>query len=363
MKLGVEAALVDGVLLRGDVEVDDGRVTAVGVASPRGRGIAVPGFVDLQVNGFAGVDFAAADAADYERAGEAMLATGVTAFQPTLVTAAERDLVAALREVPESSTGPRLLGVHLEGPFISPEHAGAHPPEHIRPPDAALLERLLAAGPVTYMTLAPELPGALELVELLRARGLVVSAGHSAATAAEATLAFDAGIRTVTHLFNAMRPFAHREPGLAGAALTRSDVVVQLIVDGSHLAPETVRLAWGAAAGRVALVTDAVSAAGQGDGTYSLGGVEVEVQNGVARRDDGTLAGTTLTMLDAIRNFHALGIPLEDAVAAATSAPARVLGDPELGALRPRARGDVVVLDDNLELRAVLVDGRERVAA
>jgi N-acetylglucosamine-6-phosphate deacetylase len=363
VRLGVGAALVDGVLLRGDIEVVDGRIAAVGLASPRGRGIAVPGFVDLQVNGFAGVDFAGADASDYERAGEALLATGVTTFQPTLVTAAEAELVAALREVPLGPVGPRLAGVHLEGPFISPEHPGAHPAEHIRAPDTALLERLLDAGPVRYVTLAPELPGALGLVELLRSRGIVVSAGHSAATAAEADRGFDAGIQTVTHLFNAMRQFAHREPGLAGAALARPDVVVQLIVDGSHLASETVQLAWRAASGRVALVTDAVAAAGQGDGTYRLGGVDVEVRDGVARRDDGTLAGTTLTMLDAIRNAHALGVTLEDAVSAATSVPARVLGDPELGTLRPGARADVVVLDDTLEVRAVLVDGGERVPA
>jgi N-acetylglucosamine-6-phosphate deacetylase len=358
MRLGVAAALVDGVPVRGDVEVADGRVAAVGLPSPRGSGIAAPGFVDLQVNGFAGVDFGSADAGAYAHAGEALLATGVTAYLPTLVTASEEDLAAALREVPARAPGPRILGVHLEGPFISPEHPGVHPVEHIRLPDLALADRLLDAGPVRSMTLAPELPGAVELTRHLLARRVVVSAGHSAATAQEAARAFDAGIRTVTHLFNAMAPFAHRAPGLAGAALARDDVVVQLIVDGSHLAPETVRLAWSAAAGRVALVTDAIAAAGHGDGSYTLGGSAIAVREGVARRADGTLAGTTLTMLDAVRNAVALGVRLADALAAASSVPSRVLGDPDLGVLRPGARADLVVLDDDLSLRTVLVAGR-----
>jgi hypothetical protein len=159
VRLGVEAALVEGVLVPGDVEVDGGRVAAVGL-SGRGRGIAVPGFVDLHVHGFAGVDFAAADAAGYRRAGEALLATGVTAFQPSFVTAPEDELTASLREVPDGNVGARVIGCHLEGPFISPARLGMHPAAARRDPDRALLERLLAAGPVTHVTLAPELDGA-----------------------------------------------------------------------------------------------------------------------------------------------------------------------------------------------------------
>jgi N-acetylglucosamine-6-phosphate deacetylase len=196
----------------------------------------------------------------------------------------------------------------------------------------------------------------------LHARGVVVSCGHSDATAAEATRAFDAGVRTVTHLFNAMRPFAHRDPGIAGAALAREDVVVQVILDGHHLAPETTQLVWQAAAGRTALVTDAIAAAGIGDGAYRLGAVDVQVVDGVARRADGKLAGSVLTMLDAVRNLHALGAPLVDAVAAATSVPARVAGR-SLGVLREGAPADVVVLDDELQLRRVLTGGTERLAA
>jgi N-acetylglucosamine-6-phosphate deacetylase len=362
VRLGVAAAVVDGVLVRGDVEVGDGRVVAVGRGG-RGRGLAVPGFVDLQVNGFAGVDFMHADATDLRRAGEALLETGVTAFRPTLITASEAHLSAALRELRRDGDGARVLGVHLEGPFLSPARLGAHPPELRRDPDPALAERLLAAGPVAAMTLAPELPGALELVDLLQARGVVVSLGHSDATAAEAEAAFRRGVTTVTHLFNAMRPFGHRDPGLAGAALARGDVVLQVILDGVHLAPETVRIVWAAAGGRVALVSDAIAAAGAGDGGFALGGLPVTVAGGVARRADGMLAGSTLTMLDALRNLHALGVPLAEAVEAATAAPARAARRGDVGSIRPGAPADVVVLDDGLSIRSVLLGGRERVAA
>jgi N-acetylglucosamine-6-phosphate deacetylase len=361
VRLGVEAAIVDGVLLPGDVEVADERIAAVALPAA-GNGIAVPGFVDLQVNGFAGVDFASTDAAGYRRAGEGLLETGVTAFQPTFITAPEEELAAALGEVPTYPVGPRILGAHLEGPFISPERLGVHPASARRDPDPGLVERLLAAGPVSEMTLAPELDGALELIDLLRSRGVLVSCGHTNATAAEAADAFDRGVATVTHLFNAMRPLAHRDPGIVGVALAREDVVIQLIVDGHHLADDVVRLVLRAAAGRVALVTDAIAAAGMGDGRYRLGSVDVEVRDGVARGADGMLGGSTVTMLESVRNIHRLGVPLVDAVAAATSVPARTARQP-VGVLRVGGPADVVVLDDRLEIRTVLVDGLERVAA
>jgi N-acetylglucosamine-6-phosphate deacetylase len=362
MRLGVEAALVDGTLVPGDVEIEDGLVSAVAL-SGAGTGIASPGFLDLQVNGFGGVDLASADRSDYRRAGERQLETGTTAYQPTFITAPEDDLLASLREVPTEPGGPRILGVHVEGPFLSPARMGAHPPSARRDPDVALVDRLRAAGPVTYMTLAPERPGALTLVDHLRSAGIVVSAGHSNATAAEAGAGFDRGIRTVTHLFNAMRPLGHRDPGIAGAALAREDVVVQLVVDGVHLAPETVLLCWRAAAGRLALVTDAIAAAGEDDGSYRLAGVDVEVREGVARRADGVLAGSTLTMIGAVRNLHALGAPLAGALDAATRVPAGVVGRPELGTLAPGTPADVVVLDDRLEVQRVLVGGQTLVTA
>ncbi len=358
-RLGVEAALVGADLVPGDVEVVDGLVAAIGLNSTVGRGIAAPGFVDLQVNGFAGVDFFSADAEGYRRAGEALLACGVTAYQPTFITSPEDDLAAALREVPRNGGRPRILGAHLEGPFISPARLGTHPAEFRRDPDADLLERLLAAGPVSHVTLAPELPGALELIDLLRARGVTVSCGHSDATAAEAHAAFERGAKTVTHIFNAMRPFAAREPGLAGAALVAGDVTVQMILDGVHLADDTARLVWQAAGGRVALVTDAIAAAGAGDGSYRIAGVDFEVENGVARRADRVLAGSTVSMIEAVRNLVALGVPVASALAAAGRVPARIAGRPELGTLEPGSGADIVVLDDRLEISRVLAGGED----
>jgi N-acetylglucosamine-6-phosphate deacetylase len=359
MRLGVEAALVDGELVRGDVELADGHVAGVGLNGSGGSGIAAPGFVDLQVNGFAGVDFMHADSDGYRLAGEALLRTGVTAYQPTFITSPEEELTAALRELPRDGGGPRVLGAHLEGPFISQERLGSHPVESRQDPSVQLLERLLAAGPVTEVTLAPELPGALELVDLLRRRDIIVSCGHSNATADEARQAFARGARTVTHLFNAMRPFSPREPGLAGAALASREILVQVILDGVHLADDTVRLVWNAAAGRVALVTDAVSGAGRGDGRYWLGGVELEITDGIARRADGVLAGSTLSMIEAIRNLVALGIPLAGALNAASAVPARIAGRSDLGRLEPGATADVVVLNDRLEVERVLLAGAD----
>ena len=362
MKLGVAAALVDGQFVKGDVEVLDGRVSAVGLSTRAGHGVAVPGFVDLQVNGFGGVDFLDADSDGYRRAGEALLETGVTAYLPTLITSPEQQILAAMREVPISEARPRILGMHLEGPFLSPNRLGTHEASSRRDPDLALLERLLDSGPVRLMTLAPELPGATELIDRLLERGVAVSLGHTDATAEQANSAFDRGARSVTHLYNAMRPFLHRDPGIVGAALARDDVVVWIIVDGIHLAPETVRVTWRAARGRIALVTDAITGAGVADGSYSLGNLDVLVHEGTVRGPDGVLAGSVLTMDEAVRNLHALGVPFEEAIAAATSTPAGVLGEHELGRIDIGLPADLVVLNEGLEIERVLVGGEVRVA-
>jgi len=359
MRLGVEAAVVDSTLVPGDVDVSGGRIEAVGLGG-RGRGVAVAGLVDLHVHGFGGVDFAGADAAGWRTAAEALAAAGTTSFQPTFVTAPVADLEESLRAVPGAGLAAHVLGCHLEGPFISPRRLGMHPADARLDPDARALERLLAAGPVTEMTLAPELPGAHALVETLVARGVVVSCGHSDATAAEAHDAFDLGARAVTHLFNAMRPFAHRDPGLAGAALARDDVVCELILDGHHVAAEAAAVAWRAAAGRVALVTDAVQAAGMGEGEWRLGATPVEVRGGVARRLDGVLAGSVLSLLDSVRNLVRLGVAVEAAVDAASRVPARLLRRPGLGSIAPGCPADVLVLDGDLELVRVLVGGVDR---
>jgi N-acetylglucosamine-6-phosphate deacetylase len=362
VRLGVDAVLDAGWLRSGDVEVHDGLVTTVGLP-PAGSGlVASRGFVDLQVNGFAGVDLLTADEAELRTLRRALAATGVQAWQPTLITSAEEDTLRAIRVLSTTSDEPdgaRSLGIHLEGPFLSPERLGTHPPAHRRDPDLALLRRLLDAGPTTYVTLAPELPGATGLLDELRARGITVSLGHTAADAATAHAAFDRGARTVTHLFNAMAPFQPRSPGVVGAALSRDDVVVQLIVDGHHLAPETVRLVTRAARNRFALVTDATAAAGLGEGTYRLGEVELHVRGGAVRRQDGTLAGSALTMPEAVANLVSLGVPLAEAVSAATHVPARLVGHEELADLRPGVPADLVVLDGSGTLRRTLLRGEE----
>jgi N-acetylglucosamine-6-phosphate deacetylase len=305
------------------------------------------------VNGYAGVDLLA----EPERAREvadALAEGGVTAWQPTLITSPTEQVVDATRAL---ATAPRSLGTHLEGPFLSQSRPGTHPVEHLREPDLGLLRLLLDAGPVSCVTLAPELPGALELVDELVERNITVSLGHTDATAIEAERAFARGARTVTHLFNAMRPFHHRDPGVVGAALARRDVVVQLIADGAHVADEAVLLACHAAGGRLALVSDAIAAAGFGDGSYRLGGVEVRVEGGVCRRADGTLAGSAASLLDGVRTLVRLGVTLEQAVAAASTVPARVVRREDLGLLRPGAQADLLVLDDRLDVLRVLRGG------
>ena len=364
MRVGVEAALVHGQMLPGDVEVEDGRVVAVGLPGGMHGLVAIPGLVDIQTNGYGGVDFLSAATEDYRTAGEALLRAGVTAYQPTFITADEATTVEAVRTMPTGNWGPRVLGAHLEGPFLSPERPGMHPVEHLRLPDVALLDRLLDAGHVTEMTLAPELPGADSLIGRLRERGVVVSAGHTNATAEEAKRGFDLGIAGVTHVFNAMRPLSSRDPGVIGAALTRPDVIVKVIVDGHHLAYETVQIVWACTAGRAALTTDAMAGAGAGDGIYRFGSVEVEVKAGAAPiREDGTISGSVLSLIDAVRNLHRLGVPFEQAVGAATTVPARLLQRDDVGVLEPGGPADIVVLDDRLDIQTVLCAGRPEVVA
>ncbi len=367
-RLGVAHALVAGSLLPGDVEVevDEGRVTRVGLPPAPGGRVAAPGLVDLQVNGFDGVDVMTADVDGLRHVSRALAAHGVTAWLPTLITGpsatTEQALVTLGRLAGlDRSAGPegaRVLGVHVEGPFLSPERLGTHPAEHRREPDAALLRRWRGLGPVVKVTLAPERPGALDLVRELAGDGVVVSLGHSDATAAEAHAGFDAGARAVTHLFNAMSPLRHREPGLPGAALVRPDVTVQVVVDGHHLADDVVRLVWAAARGRTVLVTDATSASGRPDGDFALAGVELRVRGGAVRNPAGDLAGSALTLDRAVANACGLGLDLAEVLTAATETPARLLGRSDVGSLRPGGRADVMVLDQHLAVAEVLVGGR-----
>jgi N-acetylglucosamine-6-phosphate deacetylase len=361
VRLGVRAALVDGAEVAGDIRVEDGRLAALEV-SPAGReGVAVPGFVDLQVNGYAGVDFLTAEPDEYATASSRLAAAGVTAFQPTLISAPREATRAALEQGAAAAEAARirLLGFHLEGPFLSPRRPGAHQGEHLREPDLALAEELIAAGPVAAMTLAPELPGALELVEELVARGVGVRIGHTDADAETAHAAFDRGASAITHVHNAHRPFAARDPGPAGAALARDEVTVTAIVDGVHLAPETVAIVRRAAGARLVLISDAVAAAGLGDGRFRLGASEIEVRDGRSELADGTLAGSVTALDRSVRLLVKGGATLAEAVHAASRAPALLARRSDLGVLKLGGPADIAVLDDELHVVRTLVGGRE----
>jgi N-acetylglucosamine-6-phosphate deacetylase len=371
MRLGVAQAVVGGEIVRGDVVVAGGRIAAVGAAPAAASGTAVPGFVDLQVNGFAGVDFLTGDPADWRRAASALAATGVTAFRPTFISAPpgqlRRGLEVASGVADRGQPLPHVLGVHLEGPFLSPRWPGAHPPEHLRAPELALVDDLRAAGPVTHVTLAPELRGALELVAALTARNITVAIGHTDADARTCRAAFDRGARALTHIHNAHRRFTARDPGPAGAALTHAGVTVTAIVDGHHLAPETAEIAWRTAGRRFALVTDAIAAARAAraaapEATTIAGRMVAVGPAGDARLPDGRLAGSTLTMDAALRNLVACGATLPQAVHAAARAPALLAGRPDLGRIAIGAPADIAVLDGSLNVRRTFVSGREAIA-
>ena len=345
--------------VRADVLVAEGRIAGLGGVGPEGPtldagGLLVaPGLIDLQCNGAVGIDLAGEPERLWEMAA-ALPRWGVTAWLPTIVTgppALRRRALAALRAGPPSGDDrarAEPLGLHLEGPFLAPERRGAHPAEHLAPPDPVVVADEGWAGAVRLATLAPELTGALDLVRALVAAGVVVSAGHSSATAAEARAAADAGASWVTHLFNAMVPLSHRAPGLPGVALSDGRFRVGLIADGVHVDPAVVAIAARALGDRLTLVTDAVAPMG----TPGAG-------DGGVRLADGTLAGSTLALDQAVRNLARwAGLPLAAALAAATSTPARVLGLADRGTVAVGAVADLVLLDEGGGLVATVAGGR-----
>jgi N-acetylmuramic acid 6-phosphate etherase/N-acetylglucosamine-6-phosphate deacetylase len=352
-RLGVAAAFVGGSLIEGDVAIHDGEIVAVGL-SRAGSGIAIPGLVDAQVNGYAGVDLLNADVDEILEMGRALERDGVVAYQPTLITSEfdqTRRATERLREARRGRTdGAFILPVHLEGPFLSAQRAGTHPLDLLRAPDLDVLGRLLGLADIGFVTIAPELPGALDLIEECARRGVGVSLGHSAATADEAERGFAAGATTVTHLYNAMEPMGGRSPGLAGAALTRADVTVQFIADGLHVADHMMRLAFAAATNRCVVVTDALAAAGCDQPVVQLGDVAVSVRDGVARRGDGTIAGSIGRLRESIVRLHALGLSPVDVLSAAITRPAAMLGASDLVAMTPGSRAHIFVLTDQLEM-------------
>lgn len=370
---GGRVATPDGVLDPGWVLVENGTISELGVGEPPARPDAdvtdasgswvVPGFVDIHCHGGGGAAFATADPADVRRVVDAHTAHGTTTLLASLVTRPVPELVEQVAALADLVQEGLVAGVHLEGPFLSAARCGAHDPAILRPPDPVSVEALLSAGrgTIRMVTVAPELEGAVPAVKRLVDAGVLAAIGHTDALADDVVPAVDAGATVATHLFNGMRPLHHREPGPIGVLLDDERVTVELICDLVHLHPTVVRLAARhAGAGRTVLITDAIAAAAAGDGVYDIGGLEVDVTDGVPTlADGGSLAGSTLTMDTAFRNLvQSCGLGVLDAVAAAATRPAELLGLGDVtGRLVPGFAADVVLLDNTLHPKSVMRRG------
>ncbi|MEO6627918.1 MAG: N-acetylglucosamine-6-phosphate deacetylase [Aquihabitans sp.] len=368
-----------GVIPDGWLTVDAERIVGVGSGPPEGRFDAidlhgawvVPGFVDLHVHGGGGHSVTNGDPEEAAQAVAFHERHGTTTTLLSLVTAPVDHLVRAVASLadlverhlrPDGVAG-RVAGIHLEGPFLSQVRCGAQDPRWMIDPDPETVERLLQAGRgcIRVVTIAPERSGALAAIQQLRAAQVMPAIGHTDASHDGTLAAFDAGARLVTHLCNAMGPFHHREPGAVGASLDDRRVVCEVIADGHHVHPSVVRTIMAAkGCDGIALITDAIAAAGSGDGEYDLGGQVVVVRNGVARqKTTGALAGSTLTMADAFANVVHWGVSVADASQMASLVPARMLGLADIvGSIEVGKSADLVVLDDALSVIAVVAGGR-----
>jgi N-acetylglucosamine-6-phosphate deacetylase len=367
------------ILLRGPVHslaaaqsavfVQDGQISWVGEGPAPERAdlevvagpdeLIAPGFIDLQVNGFMGHD-AASGSEGISAISELLPRCGVTSFLPTLISRPlpeAREFVDLVRAA--KAPAARVLGAHLEGPFLNPSFRGAHDASALVEPTEERINQLLASAP-RMITLAPELPGALTAIAQLSQAGVVVAAGHSGADYEQGERAIDAGVRFGTHLYNAMREFHHRRPGLVGALLIDDRTTVGLIADGEHLHDATCEQVFHLKSpGNVALTTDQTAAAGSPAGHYSLGGREVVSDGHAVRLEDGTLAGSVATMDELVRRVaHLPGMSRHDAVTMASTSPAEVLGEMRLGRLRPGAMADIIILDRDLNVRLTMIGGR-----
>ncbi len=366
-------ALIDGNLVRADVTVDGGRIADVAIDDAHADDGAVidctglviaPGFIDLQCNGAVGVDITNEPHRIAEVAA-ALPRFGVTAFLPTVVTAPATTRAAAIAHAWGQNPGvigAASLGLHLEGPMISRDHLGAHVGRFAAEP-AALLDEVdswASSGAVAMVTLAPELPEAIEVIDRLHAAGVVVSAGHTGMTPTDFGAARTAGVSYVTHLFNAMAPFNHRAPGPIGAVLADPDVTVGVICDGIHVDPVAIELAWRSLGPhRMSLVSDASPALGAPYGRFQLGGFEVIHDETGVRTVDGVLAGSALPLDRAVRNLiEFTGCPLVDALATVTTTPADLLGLTDRGRIRVGARADLTIVDHHGNLDRTVVAGQ-----
>jgi len=380
----------DSVLSPGWIRLAGSRIDAVGLGEPPaepglpvtslpGRWV-LPGFVDMHVHGGGGASFTEGTAEDARRATEFHRRNGTTTMLASLVTAPLADMEARAAMLADLAREGVIAGLHLEGPFLAAARCGAQDPRHMIAPDVAAFDRLLAlaGGWLRVITLAPELPGATDLITSVAQAGVIAAVGHTDATADVTAAAVDAGASHATHLFNGMRPLHHREPGPVGALLDRDEVSCEVIADGVHLHDTAIRLvARAAGPARLVLITDAMAAAGMPDGRYQLGSMRVDVAGGEARlaadagfsahagsggearsRVSGAIAGSTATMASVVRHAIAAGLPVTDVAAAASTNPAHVLGlAGRTGALCPGLDADLVVCDEAFGLRAVMRRG------
>src|SRR5713101_7539252 len=369
-----------GEIVNAGILIRDGEIEMVGprfgmelpsgaTEVPATDSTAIPGFVDVHIHGAGGHDVMEADKTALGTITGRLAAFGTTSLLATTVTASADHTCRAVEGISKYISGqyqtnaPRaeILGIHFEGPFLSKERRGVHPTEWLQPPSAELLQRFLqaASGNARILTIAPELLGATPCIDAARSLGMVVSIGHTDATYEQARAAVAHGAHHATHVYNAMRPFSHRDPGVIGAVLTTAEVSAELIADGVHVDEAAMRLLLQAKGpGSVILISDGISATGMPDGKYNLGKFEVTVSNGVCRNAEGKLAGSTLTLDRALRNIVALGVPPGDAVRMLTTNPAKLLGiEFKKGALRTGADADIVLLDQSLQLTNVWTRG------
>ena len=354
------AAFIDGAFHTRDIRLEGGRIAELGQLAPKAgeetldaSGLyALPGFVDIHIHAFGGHDCMRGEA-DVRAMSDGLLKTGVAAFMPTTMSAfpkETRDALTGIQAVVDrpQAHGAAVLGAHMEAPFLAPAHKGAQLEACLQLPSLEAYEQMAGGlSCVRMMTLAPELPGAIELIRELTARGVVTCAAHTGAQAAHIHAAADAGLTQITHLFNAQTPLHHREPGVPGAGLADERILVQVIADGIHLHPDVLRIAaLCKGASGVALISDSMEAAGLPDGEYDLGGQAVFVSGGAARLKNGVLAGSTLLLHQAVRNMITLArIAPETVIPMATSTPADAVGAKGFGRIEPGAVGVIALMD------------------
>lgn len=360
----------DGRFARGGFSVENGRFAHVledvpGPAEDLDGALVIPGLVDIHVHGCAGADFSDGDYAGLVRMARYLARRGVTSFAPASMTlpydALDKAFHAAARLRREGlADGARLMGIQMEGPFLSREKRGSQNPAYLRLPDGDRFLRLYdaAEGLLRIVDVAPELPGAVEFTRRASEK-CRVSVAHTAAEYDQAAAVFDAGATHLTHLFNAMSGIHHRHPGPIGAASERENVTAELICDGIHVHPSAVRMAFRLFPGRICLISDALRCCGMADGSYSLGGQEILLSGGVARLTGGAIAGSAADLYQCMRRAVSFGIPREQAVWAATALPARVIGrESETGAIADGRAADFVICGGELEPEAVYLGGK-----